>query len=136
MGWAVIGIIIAGFAIPRLGKVLLWIGALGAVLLVVCGVVLYEMNRRQEAEQARSMTLIKPTEIELSDMLLNPNDGSDSFTLVGRVKNLSQRFTLTSFGLMLTMRDCDSNGCETVGEERASFYETFLQVKSARSATL
>lgn len=116
----VVILIIAGFAVPRFGKVLL---ATVVAVVVVGGAYLYETNRRQDVERAAAKTRIAIAEVQLIDLLLQPGYSSGVYTLVGRLRNGSAQYSLTSLRLKLTMQDCaDLTGCETVGEVVESIY--------------
>ena len=114
MPWLIIAVVvIAAFAIPRFGKVVL-IG-LGILVIVVC---LYLVSLGLEEKRAK--TRIGVSEVQLEDLTLTPSTDM-SYVLTGRVRNRSARFTLTSVGVKFTMRDCsDSANCEVVGESDES----------------
>src|SRR5262245_13385256 len=118
MAWiAIVIVIIAAFALPRFGHLLVRIIGGVVVLAALGAVVLLVMNQRQEAERERAKNRIKPGEIELSDLVLKNGYGLGSYTLAGRVRNRSNQYALHELTLRLTMRDCSpSSECEIVGQ--------------------
>jgi len=115
--WWLIGIVIviAAFAFPRFGKALLVLATI-----VVVGILIVIANERQESAAAR--TRVSASEIDLLDLRLGSSYGS-SYRLVGRLRNRSPRYTLSSLSIKVTMRDCTAPGqCETVGETTTSVY--------------
>ncbi len=112
MWWALILLIlvIVAFAVPKFGKALLVV--IG--VLVVIGIIWYLKNQHEE-ELAKKR--IVPNEIQFVDLRLAPSYSPESFRLLGRIKNKSQRFILTDLRVKITMRDCVKPGdCEIVGE--------------------
>ena len=74
---------------------------------------------------------IAPAEIQFDNLRLAPGYSSESFRLLGRIKNTSPRFSLQDLRLKITMRDCIKPGeCEIVGESTAW---TFATVPSGQS---
>ena len=125
MGWAVLVvlIIIAAFAIPRFGTALLALLGVVVIGVVILGVVLYQMDQQDKRERELATSRISRSEIELVDLALQPGYGTSSYTLVGRVRNLSAQYTLSEVRLKLVMRDCAPAGhCEIVGETDESLY--------------
>jgi hypothetical protein len=125
MTWAVIlvALIIAAFAIPRLGKALLVLLAVVVVIAAAVGLVLYIQSQREQAARDLAKTFIRASEIELVDLVLLPSHGTGSFRLAGRIRNRSVRYTLTGLQLRLTMRDCSApNDCEVVGQTSEDIY--------------
>ncbi len=115
MWWVLIILIvlIAAFAVPKFGKALLVV--IG--ILVVGGFALY-LNGQHKEELAKKR--ISPDEIQLDDLRLAPSYSPESFRIVGRIKNKSQKYSLDSLRLKITMRDCVKLGdCKIVGESVA-----------------
>lgn len=104
-------IVIAAFAFPRFGKALLII-----VGILVCVALIWYFKIQQEEEASKKR--IPANELELIELGLLPRKYSqESFELVGRIRNKSTQYTLTTLRLRITMKDCLSAGpCETVGE--------------------
>ena len=116
----IIILVVAGFALPRLGKALLVL--LGVLVLGALGIAawVYQNNLEQNREREAAKTRIRIAEVDLSDLTLG--SGSSS-TLAGRVKNNSKTYRLSEIVLKITMRDCDAAGkCEIVGEEEVRSY--------------
>ena len=79
-------------------------------------IALFVVGHRQQAERELAKTRIKSDEVELVDLALR-SGYAGSYTLVGRVRNRSDRYTLDEVGLKFTMSDCsDTSVCEVVGE--------------------
>ena len=119
MGWLIIvlGLVVAGFAIPRLGKVLLVLLGVLVVLIVVAGLWLYERDQQNKHEREVAKTRISVSQIELSELRLGGG------RLVGRIRNHSQQYALDELRLKLTMRDCNAKAeCEVVGETEVTVY--------------
>ena len=126
MVWiAIILLVVAAFAIPRLGRVLLRSSAFVLALSVIGAVVLFVMDRQYQAERELAKTLIEAGEIELVDLALRNGYAVGSYTLVGRVRNRSARHALMELRLKLTMKDCtEANTCEIVGQSDEAIYVT------------
>lgn len=124
MIWIVVVlVIIAAFALPRFGKALAGLFGVLLVLAIVGAIILFVMDRRQKAERELAKTRIKTAEVDLVDLGLRNGYGAGSYTLVGRVRNRSGRYTLNEMRLKLTMKDCgDTNSCEVVGQTEEAIY--------------
>jgi len=120
MVWlALVIIVIAAFALPRLGIALM---SVVGILLAISVVGILVLLASQKHKETVSRELISIPEVELTDLRLAPNYSS-SYKLVGRVKNRSQQYTLGSFQMKITARDCITDDkCETVGETTAHAY--------------
>lgn len=118
MWWLiVIIVIIAALVFPQFRKVLLIFAAIAGI-----GIVLLIANHKQEQNASKSRISVQ--QIELSELKLISDYGT-SYKLIGRVKNLSPQYTLTSFDMRITARDCHAQGqCETVGDTTAHVYES------------
>lgn len=104
---------VVAFLVPNFGKFVLGLLGVLVALAVVGGAYLYQRNKKeQEAEALR----ISRDQVELVD-LQPPPQYAGSYKLAGRVRNKSQRFTLTELTLKISLRDCVAPGsCETIGE--------------------
>jgi hypothetical protein len=119
-----LGVVFA-MAVPGLRKVIL--GLIGTIvaLAVVAALILVVLDRQQKAERDRGKTLITQEQVEFVDLTLQPGYGGSSYTLAGRVRNRSGRYTVSELRLKVTMRDCDAaNKCEVVGETEDAVYVT------------
>jgi hypothetical protein len=82
---------------------------------VVLGLIWYWFSGGQEQT---SKNKIRLSEVEFTNLRLD----SKRHTLMGQIKNNSQRYTLAGIGIKITMQDCEPQGtdgktkCETVGE--------------------
>jgi hypothetical protein len=119
----VVVIVFAALAVPRFGKVVLILLAVLIGLAAVGGLVLYRMDQQEKRERAIAKSRIPFDEIDLVNLALQPSYGTGSYTLVGRVRNKSARYTLSELRLQLTIRDCLTPGaCEIVGESDERIY--------------
>ena len=119
----IIGVIIAAFVIPRFGRVVVGLVGLVVALGVIGAIILFVMDRRQKAERELAKTRIRSQEVELVDLVLRPGYSGSSFTLVGRVRNRSGRYTLNEMRLKFTMKDCgEADNCEVVGQTEDAMY--------------
>ncbi len=124
MLWAIVilGVIVAAFAVPKFGKAVLAFLGVIVVLVAIGGLYLFASNRRDKAEREAAKARIRPNEIELVDLAFR-NGYSGSYTLIGRIRNRSTRYTLSEISLRFTMKDCmNSNECETVGQTVDTMY--------------
>ena len=64
--------------------------------------------------------------MQFVDLALRPSSlGTGSYTLSGRLRNLSARYGLSELRLKITMRDCVAPAnCETVGEAEQPMYKS------------
>ena len=116
-GIALVILIIAAFAIPRLGKALLITGAVCAAIFIAF-ILVMSLTGSNDSEKRKH--LISPTEIELADLQFRQDYGTK---LTGKIKNKSSKFTLTNVDLKLTFTDCIAPAnCEIVGETTADIY--------------
>lgn len=106
-------VVIASFAVPKFGK----------TLLVVIGILMtvgFAWYLKNQHEEKISKQRISPSEIQFDDLRMAPRYSPESFRLLGRIKNKSQRYTLHDIQLKVTIRDCIKAGdCEIVGEATA-----------------
>ena len=99
-----------------------------AGLLIVGAVVLIVMEQREtRKETEESLTRIQPSELQLTDVVLNPGY-ANSFRLAGRVINRSPRHTVSGVAFKVKVEDCPAAGqpaaCVTIGEGRARIAPT------------
>lgn len=121
MGWLLVLVLllIAGFAVPRLGKALLVV--CGVLILLIIGLFAYLSieRRRSDAEDVAASKRIPHADVELSDLVLEPS-GSGSYKLTGRVHNGSGQYLLYRLHLKLTLHDCvKPDSCEIIGQAGA-----------------
>ncbi|HXG06856.1 MAG TPA: hypothetical protein VNI77_05975 [Nitrososphaera sp.] len=111
-------VIALAFIFPRFGKTLLILA--GVLVLLFVGIYLY-YEREEEASKRR----ITVDQIELDGLQLKSGYSSSSFTLVGRLRNKSNQYTLSSVTLKVTFQDCPPTGeCETIGENDVWLFES------------
>lgn len=111
-------VIVIAFKIPKYGKELL----VGIGILVAIGVVWYLKNEQEEVASKRR---IVPAGIQFDNLRLAPSYSAESFLLLSRIKNKTQRFSLRDLRLKITMHDCIKPGdCEIVGESTACSFAT------------
>lgn len=91
---------------------------IAAVLFIACVLLIavYFIHQKSEREAAKSR--ISFSEVRFDDLRL----GIGSGTLSGEVRNRSQRYTLTSVGLLITVRDCIQGSCDVVGQESETLW--------------
>ena len=91
----------------------------GICILVVGGFFIYDHRRTASIEQARQVAL---TRIPLSDVeILITTFKRGSFE--GRIRNLSDEYTLTAATLRITVQDCNEDKvCDTVLESDERLY--------------
>ena len=89
---------------------------------IVAGIIFYVY---ETTESQRSLTLILPQEVELADLGLTTSS-SYSRRLTGRIKNNSDKHTLLSIDLKITIRDCEKESlnasCTIIGETTEYIY--------------
>jgi hypothetical protein len=68
----------------------------------------------QDHELARSKQRIPVTEVELADMELS--DTARGKEVAGRVRNHSNKYTLTELRMRISMEDCADNHCEVINQ--------------------
>ena len=117
-----IGLVIAAVLIKSTAfRIVAGLLIAGAVVLIV----MEQRETRQETEQ--SLTRIQPSELQLTDVALNPGY-ANSFRLAGRVINRSPRHTVSGIAFKVKVEDCpvagQQAGCVTIGEGRARIAPT------------
>jgi hypothetical protein len=118
MGWlvALIAVIVFVWLLVRLPRFRIAV-ALIVVLLVALVIFWIQADKNREA---KSHTLILPSQIELHDVILRHPLGS--WEVVGSVKNDSP-YTLTGFTLEITVRDCpEGSDCIVIGEDNVKIW--------------
>ena len=90
-------------------------------LLLLVGVGIYYLvkdtnanNERYRQREAASLTLIQPAQLLLNNVRLGQSYGT--WKVAGTVQNKSQ-YSLNQFSLRVTVRDCPTNPCVTIGED-------------------
>ena len=102
---------------------------LGVMLVVVMGAIgaiIWQDSQERELE----FTRIALEQVQLLQMQVRPGLNTRSFVVAGRVQNLAQNYTILSLELQATVKDCDDEDCEIVGQEAITFP---LEVPSAQS---
>lgn len=127
MAWIIVLliVIVLVFVFPKILKALMIL--LGVLLCI--GLIWYVDNKREEG---LSKKRISGKEVVLADFLL----GRDrwGWEISGRIKNNSQKHTLTSFDIKMRIRDCIAPGdCEIVGEAMVDLVESVVPPGQSRS---
>ena len=93
------------------------IALLAAAVLAGAGIWWFEARQAERARLAEE--LIKPAEVQLTDLTLRDGVGTRR-VFAGRVKNLSTAYTLSAVSLRLTAYDCPgqeiSKTCDIIGQ--------------------
>lgn len=85
-----------------------------------------------QREQELSKRLISKNEIELMDLFLT--HGSMGWKIFGRVKNTSQKHTLTGLRIKVNIKDCIRPGdCEIVCEDTVNCVDAIVLPGQSRS---
>jgi len=90
---------------------------LGLTLLLLIGaigVIIWQDTRERELEFER----IYVQQAQLSQMQVRPGLNSRSFVVGGRIQNVAQKYTIFSVMLQATIKDCEGQTCEIVGQEK------------------
>jgi len=94
------------------------------IALLLAGGAIWWVIRSREEEARIEATLIKPSEVEITDATLWDTYGSHK--IVGTVRNLSDRHLLASFSLHITAFDCPNDAitqdCNAIGDETVSVH--------------
>lgn len=118
MGWLfalvlVIGTIWLAISFPGFRRALI------AFVIIIVGTIWFFVSHQNEKE-AIALRLIKPSDIQLSDLVLKQSFGE--FTLEGQINNLSN-YTLAGIVLRIIAYDCPTNEfsdkCAVIGDENA-----------------
>lgn len=117
-----IGLVIAAVLIKSVAfRIVAGFLIAGAIALIV----VEQRETRKETEDA--MTRIKPVDLQMTDVALNPGY-ANSYRLAGRVVNRSARHTLTGMVFNVKVEDCKlppaAATCVTIGEGRVRIAPT------------
>ena len=98
----------------------------GICVLVIGGFFIYEHRRTVSIEQARqvALTRIPLSDVEILNTVLGVAGELSSYgSLEGRIRNLSDEYTLTAVTLRITIQDCNEDKvCDTVLERDKRLY--------------
>ena len=89
---------------------------LGVTLMLMIGaigVIIWQDTQERELEFER----IYVKQAQLSQMQVRPGLNSRSFVVSGRIQNVAQKYTIFSVMLQATIKDCEGQSCEIVGQE-------------------
>jgi hypothetical protein len=114
MHWLfLLGVLVCAIIFPKFRKVLL------VLALLFAGLIAYFLISHK-IEESASKSRIAPNEVELVDVRLG-HDYSSVYTLQGRVRNKSSRYSLSDFKLRVTLEDCiGGSPCDVVDQEDRS----------------
>ena len=107
----IVVLILSALFLPRFRRAL-WV-TLG-ILICVITLIIWIDYRDREIGTSR----LSPAQVALLNMQVRPGLNSRSYVVNGRIRNNSPDFTLTAFFLKLTLKDCRSEECETIGQEQ------------------
>jgi hypothetical protein len=127
MAWFfLIVLLVCAIAFPRFRKVLLWVVAILAGIVVVFLV-------WDRSKQATSKKLIAPSEIELVDVQLQGGSSTNNYNMIGRVRNHSSQYTLSDFSIKVTLEDCfNGTACDVIYQEDRSAFPGLVPPGQAR----
>jgi len=100
-------------------------GMLATIAIISISIWLYTEREKELTSQSRLK--IKRDELALSDVRLH-NDYGNSFTIAGKIKNLSHNHTLKKFGIRVELFDClkkekaKKQNCEIIGQDAETVY--------------
>ena len=83
------------------------------VLTVLIGVIIWQDTKERDLEFER----ISVPQTQLSHMRVRPGLNSRSFVVAGRIQNFAKNYTILSARLQATVKDCEGEACEIVGQE-------------------
>ena len=89
---------------------------LGVTLMLMIGaigVIIWQDTRERGLEFER----IYVVQAQLSQMQVRPGLNSRSFVVSGRIQNVAQKYTIFAVMLQATIKDCEGQSCEIVGQE-------------------
>lgn len=132
---ALVALIIAGFAIPRLGRILVRTAIGGFALLILLGgglgIVRYVGNT-MAASRATAFMARRSLDVDDVSLVETPSHDFDhGFILTGRIRNKDLRDTITTVRLQLDAMDCrrgppvggsrsgEQSACEKIGQGNA-----------------
>lgn len=90
---------------------------LGLTLMLMIGaigVIIWQDTRERGLEFER----IYVKQAQLSQMQVRPGLNSRSFVVSGRIQNVAEKYTIFSVMLQATIKDCEGQTCEIVGQEK------------------
>ena len=127
MGWLVALLVAIGFvwlliASPKFRMAALVVG--GGLAAIIFFYISSENQR-----EAKSHTLITPSQVDLNNVTLSKSYGS--WSIAGTIKNNSS-YTLTHLKLKVTLRDCAAN-CVTIGEHDSVYVWVTVPPSQLRS---
>src|SRR6476469_2316141 len=103
-------VLVCAIAFPKFRKLLLVTAAL--LVAVIAALVL---NSQSQERAAR--TRIPFNEVEFVGVTLQRDTFGHDFTLIGRVRNRSPKYTLADFRIKVTLEDCVSDtNCDVIYE--------------------
>jgi hypothetical protein len=109
---AILLIIIVAVYFPKFRRTL---GVMLVLVLGAIGVIIWQDTQEQELEFER----VSVNQVQLSQMQSRPGLNARSFVFSGRIQNLAEDYTILSFMLQATLKDCNDGGaCDIVGQER------------------
>ena len=103
-------IILVAVNFPKFRRTL---GVTLMLMIVAIGVIIWQDTRERGLEFER----IYVAQAQLSQMQVRPGLNSRSFVVSGRIQNVAQKYTIFSVMLQATIKDCEGQSCEIVGQE-------------------
>ncbi len=107
-------LILTAVSFPKFRRVL---GLTVILLIGAIGVIIWQDTQERHLEFER----ISVNQAQLSQMKVRPGLNSRSFVVGGRIQNLATDYTILSVTLQATVKDCESDTCQTVGQEQRRF---------------
>jgi len=89
------------------------LGVMFVLVMGAIGVIIWQDTQEQELEFER----VSVSQAQLSQMQSRPGLNARSFVLSGRIQNLAKDYTILSFMLQATLKDCHDGACDIVGQE-------------------
>jgi len=105
-------IILAAVYFPKFRRTL---GVMFVLVFGVIGVIIWQDTQEQGLEFER----VSVNQAQLSQMQARPGLNARSFVVSGRIQNLAKDYTILSFMLQATLKDCNDGVCDIVGQEQA-----------------
>ena len=105
-------LILVALYLPRFRR------AMGITLIVLTGLIgliIWQDTQERDLEFER----ISVPEAKLSHMRVRPGLNSRSFVVMGRIQNIVKNYTILSVRLQATVKDCETEVCEIVGQEHS-----------------
>lgn len=104
-------IILVAVRFPRFRRTL---GVTLVLLMGAIGVIIWQDSRERDLEFER----IAVEQVQLLQVEVRPGLNSRSFVVHGRIQNHAKDYTILSIQLQATIKDCDLENCEIVGQEQ------------------